>query len=170
MIIRRLSNRAFLFAVVSFVFLLLFTPRADAQLSCVGGRICVDLDPGTCLSRGGSPTECLPGGGGCCTTGPNAQASGGLTWDDMAQRYFGIDESRIAGTIYDLLFPIGIAIGLFAIIAAGYSFMTSQGQPDKVKEAKEKLTAAVVGVLFIVLSIVILRVIIRTLLDPSFIL
>ncbi len=90
-------------------------------------------------------------------------------WDQLFEAY-GIEIEEVAGTIYDILFPIGLAIGLFSIIIAGYAFMTSQGQPDKVKEAKEKLTAAVVGILFIVLSIVILRVIIRTLLDPTYIL
>jgi len=87
-------------------------------------------------------------------------------WEELLERY-SVSTSEIAATIYDILYPIGLAIGLFSIIAAGYAFMTSQGQPDKVKDAQEKLTAAVVGILFIVLSIVILRVIIRTLLDPT---
>jgi len=42
--------------------------------------------------------------------------------------------------------------------------MTSQGQPDRVKEASGRLTSAVVGLVFVVLSLVILRVIINTLL------
>ena len=136
--------------------------------SCSGS--CIEgMDRDECSSRGGSPTTCPSGGWGCCigSVTPNAPHTG-ITWEELADQYIGVSEARIAGTIYDLLFPVGIAIGLFAIIAAGYSFMTSQGQPDKVKEAQEKLTSAIVGVLFIVLSVVILRVIIRTLLDPTF--
>lgn len=50
-------------------------------------------------------------------------------------------------------------IVLLVIIATGYRLMTSQGDPEKVKAAREQLTAAVVGLLFIIFSLVILQAI-----------
>ena len=89
-------------------------------------------------------------------------------WNSFVDNmFFTFDEA--AAMFYNVLFPVGIALGILAIITAGYAFLTSQGQPDRVKDAREKLTSAVVGILFIVLSLVILRVIIGTLFgQPGF--
>jgi hypothetical protein len=50
-------------------------------------------------------------------------------------------------------------IVVLLIIASGYRLMTSQGDPEKVKGAREQLTAAIVGLLFIIFSLVILQAI-----------
>lgn len=76
---------------------------------------------------------------------------------------FALHESELAAGIYNVLYPIGIVFGLYGIIMAGYTYMTSEGRPDKVKDANERLTQAVLGILFIMLSLVILRLIISTL-------
>jgi hypothetical protein len=87
-----------------------------------------------------------------------------LNWADFDVK---TEEASLAAYLYNILFPIGVAIGIFGIIQAGYAYLTSQGRPDKTKEANEKLTSAILGILFIILSIVILRIIIRTLIDPD---
>lgn len=94
---------------------------------------------------------------------------GGGSGDAAAQLFSSIDvkDYEIAAAIYNVLLPIGVAVGLFGIITAGYAYLTSQGSPDKVKDASEKLTAAILGILFIVLSLVILRVIMNTLLGSN---
>lgn len=51
----------------------------------------------------------------------------------------------------------GIAILL--IIISGYRIMISRGNPESTQNAKEQLTAAIVGLLFVIFSIVILQVI-----------
>ena len=43
--------------------------------------------------------------------------------------------------------------------------MTSEGNPQKVKEGQEELTAAIIGTFFILLSVAILRVIISSVLN-----
>ena len=163
---------------------LLFTYKVTAQTNS-GFYFTSRGDDGVCASctnaRPGSP-YCEPPQyadlAACLAAHPSARAGSYTSpeerdaaavnrWHEWSDRY-GVNEAEIAATVYDLLYPIGIAIGLFALITAGYAFMTSQGQPDKVKDAKDKLTASIVGILFIVLSIVILRVIIRTLLDPTY--
>lgn len=48
-------------------------------------------------------------------------------------------------------------VALFSIISAAFLFTLSQGDTNKVKQAKELLTAAVTGLFFIILSIFILQ-------------
>lgn len=47
----------------------------------------------------------------------------------------------------------------YLIIVAGYKLMFSHGEAEEVKEAREKITSAIVGIVFMLLSIIILRVI-----------
>lgn len=58
-------------------------------------------------------------------------------------------------------FVLGLAggIALILIIISGYQFMVSQGNPEAVKAATERLTSAVIGLLFIILSFVLLQII-----------
>ena len=87
---------------------------------------------------------------------------------DTMEARFGNTTATLPAAFYNILFPLGILLGVAGIIMAGYSYMTSQGNPEKVKEANEKISSAIVGVFFIVLSMVLLRVIIKTLIDPNF--
>ena len=68
---------------------------------------------------------------------------------------------KIINPILKILYYGGLFIGFFFIVLAGYSLMTSQGDPQKAKEAQEQLTSAVIGIIFILLSVNILRVIIQ---------
>ncbi len=63
------------------------------------------------------------------------------------------------GDIFKLLLGISGGIALILIISSGYKFMASQGNPEQVQEARETLTSAIVGLLFIIFSFVILQVI-----------
>ena len=85
----------------------------------------------------------------------------------------GIDLYTASGptitNVYELVTPIakvlfygGFIIGAGFIIYSGYLLMVSEGNPDSVKNAKDQLTAAILGTIFILLSSVIFRVIIRS--------
>lgn len=54
---------------------------------------------------------------------------------------------------------LGIAggIALLMILAAAFLFATSEGEPKRTSEAKEILTAAIVGLLFVIFSITVLE-------------
>lgn len=69
------------------------------------------------------------------------------------------DSFGFIGQLFAVLLSISGGIALLLIIRSGYQLMTSQGNPEKVKEARERLTSVFVGLLFLVLSIVILEVI-----------
>ncbi len=61
------------------------------------------------------------------------------------------------------LFTIGLSVAgigaLILIIVSGYRILMSRGNPDTIKSARETLTSAIVGLIFLIFSIVILSVI-----------
>lgn len=69
----------------------------------------------------------------------------------------GQDPVDIATTLVNLGLGIGGGIALLMILAAGFQFSISQGDPNKTKQAKELLTAAITGLLFIIFSVMILQ-------------
>ncbi|MBN1168699.1 hypothetical protein JXA63_02295 [Candidatus Woesebacteria bacterium] len=62
-------------------------------------------------------------------------------------------------TEFSARWSVGIAggIALLMIIYSGYLYMTSQGNPQKIQSAKELITAAIGGLLFLIFSATILR-------------
>jgi len=73
-----------------------------------------------------------------------------------------IDLQTLIGSAYNILFPVGLLISFGFILVAGYKFITSEGNPEKLSDAKEDLTAAIVGAIFILLSLAILRIMIKS--------
>ena len=72
-------------------------------------------------------------------------------------------DDGLISTITNLAVPIAILCLIVLVVYAGYMLISSQGNPDKLKEGKEVLTNAIVGFLVIVLSVVILLLISNTL-------
>ncbi len=62
-------------------------------------------------------------------------------------------------SIFGIILSISGGIAVLLIIISGYKLTVSQGNPDKVKEAQEQLTAAIIGLLFVIFSLVILETI-----------
>ncbi len=69
------------------------------------------------------------------------------------------DPAGFAKAILGIILGIAGIAALFIIIITGYRLMTSQGDPEKIKAAREQLTAAVVGLVFIIFSVAILSLI-----------
>ncbi|MBI2032065.1 MAG: hypothetical protein HYT09_00290 [Candidatus Levybacteria bacterium] len=59
--------------------------------------------------------------------------------------------------LMSILLGLAGGIALVIIIISGYRLMISQGDAEKIKGAREMLTAAIVGLLFIIFSLVILQ-------------
>jgi hypothetical protein len=79
------------------------------------------------------------------------------------------DPASFITSVFTIVLGLAGGIALILIILAGYRYMTSQGNPEAVKAANEQLTAAIVGLLFIIFSFVILRTIgVDILKIPSF--
>ncbi len=73
----------------------------------------------------------------------------------------------LLGPVTKMLYYGGLAIGVFFIILAGYKLMVSEGDPQRTKAAQEQLTTAIIGIIFILLSITILRVIINQIIGEN---
>ena len=76
----------------------------------------------------------------------------------------GVEVSRfgeVTGGVYNLLYPVAILYGILQIIFAGYSIMKSEGEPKAMGEAKEHLTSSIIGIIFVILAVVILRIVIK---------
>lgn len=62
-----------------------------------------------------------------------------------------------------IMIPITVIAGMFLIILAGYKILTSQGNPQELQTGKENLTSAIIGLIFVLMAVSILRVIIKAL-------
>lgn len=61
--------------------------------------------------------------------------------------------------LFAILLSLSGGIALLLIIRSGYQLMTSRGNAEQVKEAQDRITSAIVGLLFIIFSLVILEII-----------
>ncbi len=68
-----------------------------------------------------------------------------------------VQPSNIVGSLVSIGLSIGGGVSMLMILAAGFTFSTSQGDPKKLGQAKEMMTSAIVGLLFIVFSVSILQ-------------
>jgi len=129
--------------------------------TCVADFNCGDAADGTCCPTYGQ--ECQ---GGVCVPSDKEECSPGIEGLLPAPEYLGPEISipELFSALGAILYPAGIGIGIFFVIKAGYQFMMSEGEPQAVKDAQETLSAAIMGIVFIILSASILRVIISSLL------
>ncbi len=73
------------------------------------------------------------------------------------------------GTLFNLVIGIGGGIALVLILIGIFFIATSGGIPDKIKEGRELIIAALSGLLFIIMSVVLMYLIFnRTLQIPGF--
>ncbi len=79
------------------------------------------------------------------------------------------DSTSILRTFITIGLSLGGSVALIMILVAGFMFSTSQGDAKRTGEAKEMLTSAIIGLLFIIFSVTILQFIGVTLLRiPGF--
>lgn len=67
-----------------------------------------------------------------------------------------VDNQGLVRQVIQILLSIAGLVALLSILAGAFIFTTSQGDSNKVKQAKELITAAISGILFIVFSTIIL--------------
>jgi hypothetical protein len=128
--------------------------------TCQIGITCPDDGVSQCLSTGACFTP-APTSLGDYTSGE---------WIYNEPEYQGPIITDIAGLlapVFKILFYAGIFIGILGIIYSGYLLIASEGDPGRAKEGKDQLTAAILGTLFVLLSVLILRVIINNILGVT---
>lgn len=107
------------------------------------------------LTSNGNPQNPAPPGP--CANGANV--GGKCTVVDTALGPIGTDPASLIESLFGIILSLSGGIALLLIIVSGYRLMTSQGNPEGIKNAREQLTSAVVGLLFIIFAIVILQII-----------
>jgi len=65
----------------------------------------------------------------------------------------------ISRVVIFFLIPISSVILLLVFIWAGYDFMTSEGNPEKIKSAQAKITTGIIGIVLLVLAFLIVKVV-----------
>ena len=166
------------------------TCGGDSLNNCNTGQLCGEDGKcttdttGTCLYGCGTSGTCYPNNGcaadtpyctrqtgqvGKCVANPTVCPGSEIPNSQADSVYDGpyIDFAQLIGVIFQIMVPTGIAAGIYFIIRAGYKLKFSEGQPDKKKEGMEELTAAIVGTMFIGLSLTLLRILINTILGGS---
>jgi hypothetical protein len=69
------------------------------------------------------------------------------------------DPGGLINALIGIILSISGGIAIILIMISGYKMMLSQGNPDQIKDAREQLTAAIIGLLFVIFSLVILQII-----------
>jgi len=65
----------------------------------------------------------------------------------------------VISVITTIALPLAGSVAIILLIVAGYKMISSQGNPDKLSDAKEMATNAIIGLIFILLSVAILALI-----------
>ncbi len=68
-----------------------------------------------------------------------------------------VSGEALAADLIKLLLGVGGGVALLSMLAAAFQFTISRGDSGKIKSAKELMTAAVSGLLFLIFSVIILQ-------------
>ena len=69
------------------------------------------------------------------------------------------DIDALGGKIVKISVPVAVIAAFILLSYGGYLLISSQGNPEKLQEARSLITNAIIGLLVVVLSIVILLII-----------
>jgi hypothetical protein len=133
-------KRVFLVIFLLFSLAVLFPRAVFAATDKSACDFLTDPDKGKCISCMGGNKEKVWTAFGCLSTTATGK-------DNFAETLLKFG-SGIAGGIAFLL-----------IIVGGFQIVMSAGNPEKLNEGKELVTSAIVGLLFIIFSIFLLRLI-----------
>lgn len=91
-------------------------------------------------------------------------------FDDVTKTSGGEGEEafiELVENIYNFAFPLAVFVSFVLLVYGAYKLITSGGDPDRLNEAREIITNAILGVLMIGLGIGVLYVIARGLGVPT---
>ncbi len=94
-----------------------------------------------------------------CAITPAPGSNTGCTSVNTAFGVWSTDPAGFVKSLFGILLSIAGGIAMLSIILGGYTMITSQGDPEKIQGAREQITAAIIGLLFLIFSVVVLEVI-----------
>lgn len=150
--------------------LLFFLGNSRTLASCVSKGLLDACNPPkfSCSDNGrnyccdGSANECIAGNTRCdsnlwCDCGPNGTGTKLKT----AIGCIPVLDTKEAFLSFVLKWAVGVGGGIafLLIIYAGFIIMTSAGNPERLKAGQELLTSAISGLILLIFSVVILKII-----------
>jgi hypothetical protein len=69
----------------------------------------------------------------------------------------------ILDKVIDIVFPMAGVICVIFIIIGGYMWIASAGDPSKVKQAQSTLTWAIIGLVFVLIAVLVVKTIVGAL-------
>jgi len=155
------------FASAFFLFALTFSPLfSEAKAACLGlGQLCGS--PGDACCSGLTCTVIDPFSGvSTCETTPVPTTDTNLWCEKNVSLNTAIGCIPVLGSkeaflSFVLKWAVGIGGGIafLLIIYAGFMIMTSAGNPERLKAGQELLTSAISGLILLIFSVVILKII-----------
>lgn len=85
--------------------------------------------------------------------------TGGVTDIESPLRDDIVSISDLINVLLQFLLPVAIAILFLMFVYAGYMYLTSQGDPGKVKEASAIITSTIIGAFLLVVAFLVVRII-----------
>ncbi|MEK7470944.1 MAG: hypothetical protein AAB622_03035 [Patescibacteria group bacterium] len=142
-----------------------WVPSQCAKVRCnIGGtQNCCDSSS-ECTQQNGTPMQFNPSDtdnqSGNSTGGIDPTCEGG-TGIATAIGCIGVlgDQNQYLADILKWAVGVGGGIAFLLIVYAGFMIMSSAGSPDRLKAGQELMTSAISGIVLLVLSIFVLRVI-----------
>ena len=105
------------------------------------------------------PTLPPPPAPPCAAWGSNGSCIGVITFLSRGSGGTPTDPSAFIFESFQVLLSVAGGLALLLVMYSGYRFLVSQGKPEAVQQAREQLIAVIVGLLFLIFSLVILQVI-----------
>ncbi len=134
-----------------------FDTRCDSNLACIN-NVCTSC-PGATGNEQVCNAPTTPGGGSGSDAGDSIGGSCGAESVDTAIGCIPYgNQSALIGFFLKWGIGIGGGIAFLLILVAGFQIMSSRGDPNRLKAGQELMTSAIAGLLLLIFSLVILRI------------
>lgn len=125
--------------------------NSTGQFNCVPDSSCSTQNGGTNNQTGTTTTQSAGTGAITCDGGNGVDTAIGCIPIN--------NQNALIGFFLRWGIGIGGGIAFLLIIVAGFQIITSRGDPNRLKAGQELMTSAIAGLLLLIFSIVILRII-----------
>lgn len=133
------------------IFILFTFTTVVLAVDCTATRICAS---GTCTQTGPTKWECI---GSSSTTSGGCSGASGFVCTALGD--IPTDPADLVKWILGWSIAMGGGIAFLLSLWGGVTVILAGGNPEKINEGKEIITSAVSGLLFIIFSIFLLRLI-----------
>jgi hypothetical protein len=126
---------------------------------CSSGQECDEGSSAGCEVYQGNAGLCKSSSGSTGTTTGSTELPEKLNTVKVGPFDIPTDPAGLAQKLLEIGIGLGALLATVVLIVGGFGVATSSGNPDNLEKAKKQITAAVAGLLFILMSVLILNII-----------